>query len=89
MPKTQDYYCRSCGADYEFLHHPMDEPATCPKCSSVDAEKRGTAGKLLSVIVPVYPGSKKKKAGWIHSHGDRPAEKGAIAVPRTFKGENS
>ena len=87
MPKVQDYYCRACGENYEFLHHPVDEPATCPECGSTDAEKRATGGTPLSVIVPTYPGSKKHKAGYVHSHGDRPAEKGSVAVPRTFKGE--
>jgi hypothetical protein len=39
-----------------------------------------SAPAVLSKIVPVYPGSKKHKAGYVHTHGDRPAEKAGSQV---------
>lgn len=87
MAKIQQYTCRTCTHDYEFLHHPSDEPAVCPKCGSTDAELKLGGAPLLTVIVPVYPGAKKKKAGYVHTHGDRPREKVGISVPKSFKGE--
>lgn len=81
MPKVSDYYCEDCQQTYEFMHHPVDEPAVCPACGS----KAATAvpgGRLLGVIVPTYPGCKRVKAGYVHTHGDRPAEKISVSVPR-------
>jgi DNA-directed RNA polymerase subunit RPC12/RpoP len=90
MAKMRDYCCMACGTDYEFLHHPAEEMAICPNCGSDKAESRASCGKLLTVIIPVYPGCKRVKAGFVHSHGDRPAEKGSVSVPRTsFKGDHS
>lgn len=88
MPKLQSYKCEDCDHEFEFLHHPVDEPARCPKCGSFDAELQLGGPPLLTTIVPVYPGSKKHKAGYVHSHGDRPREKIGVSVPRTFKGGN-
>ena len=82
MAKKQDYRCRGCNTVYEFLHHPSDEPAVCPSCGSQDAEVILSGGHQFHVIVPTYRGSKKLKAGYVHTHGDRPAEKGSVSVPR-------
>jgi putative FmdB family regulatory protein len=89
MAKLQEYACRACGKNYEFLHHPSNEPAACPSCGSLDAELQLGGAPLLTVIVPVYPGCKKHKAGFVHSHGDKPAEKNSVQVPTTFKGEST
>ncbi len=60
--------------------------AICGNTMSTDDEKLG--GKSFHVIVPTHRTSKKIKAGYVHSHGDRPAEKGSVSVPRN-KGDLS
>lgn len=85
MAKIRDYNCRACGENYEFTHHPNDEPAICPKCGSQDAEPV-MGGRVLTTIIPVYPNCKRVKAGYVHTHGDRPREKISVSVPRP-KGE--
>jgi DNA-directed RNA polymerase subunit RPC12/RpoP len=85
MPKMAGYRCRACGGRYEFLHHPVNEPAVCPACGSSDAEPELKAC-VLSTIVPTYPGSKRHKAGFCHLFQNRQAEKTSISVPRTLGG---
>jgi len=80
MPKLQSYRCDKCDKLYEYLHMGKEDPATCPTCASIGGDLQ-LGGKSLYKIVPDYPGSKKFKAGYVHSHGDRPAEKGSVAVP--------
>lgn len=56
---------------------------TCPACDGqIHADNERFGGKSFHVIVPTYPGALKNKAGYVHTHGDRPAEKGSVAVPR-------
>lgn len=86
MAKLQSYRCRDCQADYEFMHHPSDEKASCPSCGSNSAELQ-LGGVTLTTIIPVYPGAKRFKAGYQHTHADFPAEKGSVSVPRSFKGD--
>ena len=82
MPKLSDYAC-TCGKHFEFTHHPVDEVARCPACSKEmsDSNVVVSSSKPFSTIVPMHTGSLKRKAGFIHSHGDRPAEKGSVSVP--------
>ncbi len=82
MAKMQDYAC-SCGNRFEFLHHPVDEVATCPECnaSMSDSDRVESASKPFHVTIPMYKGSLKQKAGYVHTHGNRPAERGSVAVP--------
>ena len=88
MPKLVDYHCRACGMTFEFLHHPVDEPASCVGCSSADIEPLAVAAKTLTVIVPTYRNCKRQKAGYCHTHEDRPAEKVSVSVPQAYKGGN-
>lgn len=88
MPKLQGYICQTCGEGYEFTHHPMDEQNVCPACGSTKADLT-LGGTLLTTIIPIYPGCKRLKAGHVHSHGDRPAEKGSVSVPRSFTKETA
>jgi putative FmdB family regulatory protein len=80
MPLLRDYACNACGNHYEFMHHPTDTPAVCPHCASQDATGV-MGGHLVTKFVPTYPGCKRVKAGYVHSHGDRPAEKISVSVP--------
>ena len=74
MPKLQAYICRGCGESYEFLHHPDDEKNACPSCGSAEGDVQ-LGGVTLTKIIPTYRNCKRQKAGYVHSHGDRPAEK--------------
>lgn len=49
----------------------------CPECDDGDsAVKRFfPTPHQFKKIVPDYPGSKKRKAGYQHTHGDKPREK--------------
>lgn len=82
MPKMRDYAC-GCGNRFEFLHHPSDETATCPACGRSMSEQDvvASSSRPFGTIIPMYKGSLKQKAGFVHTHGDRPAEKGSVAVP--------
>lgn len=81
MPTLRGYAC-ACGARFEHLHMASDEAAACPQCGRL-AEERDEllGGKTFNTIVPMHRGSLKRKAGYVHTHADRPAEKGSVAVP--------
>lgn len=40
-----------------------------------------SAAAPFGTIIPMYKGSLRQKAGYVHTHGDRPAEKNSVAVP--------
>ncbi len=79
MRKIWDYDCHDCGARFEVTVDD-DEKVTCAECGS-DTPTRTSGGRPLNVIVPMSRTSLKNKAGYVHTHGDRPAEKGSVAVP--------
>jgi putative FmdB family regulatory protein len=81
MPKLKGYFCRECGVEYEFLHHPADEPAKCPRCSSTDARVQLKV-HVFRTIQATSLTSKQFKAGYVHRYVNRPAEKVAVSVPR-------
>ena len=81
MPKIQDYACR-CGERFEYLSMGSSDLPACPSCGSPDVSVSLGCAKPFGTIVPTYPGALKQKAGYVHTHGDRPAEKGSVAVPR-------
>lgn len=82
MPKIRDYTC-DCGARFEYMHMTEDDVAVCVVCSRVatSADER-LGGHSCETIVPMSRTSLKRKAGHVHTHADRPAEKGSVAVPR-------
>lgn len=60
-----------------------DEAAVCGECSrKVTDDDELLGGKRLETIVPMHNRSLRSKAGYVHTHGDRPAEKTYISVPR-------
>jgi DNA-directed RNA polymerase subunit RPC12/RpoP len=73
MRKLWDFDCE-CGARFEDTVED-DEQVACPTCGSL-ATERVSGGRSFKTIVPTYPGALKNKAGYVHSHGDKPAEKG-------------
>ena len=83
MPKLQDYRCRTCTTHFEYLHQTPEDMQVCPVCGSNEADLQ-LGGRQLTTIVPAYPGCKKVRAGYVHTHGDRPAEKISVSVPRSI-----
>jgi hypothetical protein len=80
MP-MHDYKCDTCDKVFEECV-PLD-PVTgkcppvlpCKYCTGVARIIYLSAPKIFGTIVPDYPGAKKQKAGYVHTHGDRPATK--------------
>lgn len=89
MPLLQDFRCRACNEVYEFMPREADaflereaETAICPKCGSQDAELQLNGGHQFHVIRPAHPATQQSRAGYVHKHQNRPAEKTSISVPR-------
>ena len=91
MP-TYDYRC----PENHFHEHRCSvsaRPAThpCPECGEEASPAITIAPPIPQVIVLDYPGSKRFKAGYMHSHGDRKGTKiqvgagGKIAVRDELK----
>lgn len=85
MPKLRDYSC-DCGNRFEYIHMNAEDVASCPACMRVmTADDEMLGGKSCKVIVPMSRTSLKNKAGYVHKYNEgRPAEKGSVAVPRTY-----
>lgn len=79
MPRIDDYQC-ACGTRFEFNRMTPDAPVQCPTCRGSDVETL-VGSKLCTVIVPMHRRSLTQKAGFVHSHGDRPAERRFVSVP--------
>lgn len=75
MP-VYDYRCKH-GHNTEHRCKIAERPeaVTCSRCGEEAAFGIFDCPALPTTIVVDYPGSKKKKAGYVHSHGDFPAEK--------------
>lgn len=81
MAILRGYLC-NCGENFEHTNYPDDPVPVCPACQRVATEKdQVMGGNLFSTIVPMSRSSLKHKAGFVHSHADRPAEKKSVAVP--------
>ncbi len=80
--KLYDFECLACRHQFEALVR-GDLLPPCPSCENGGTQRLMSAPKLFTTIVPDYPGSKKKKAGYTHSHGDRPKTPGKIQVGYT------
>ncbi len=68
-----DYKCSACGHLEEDIRPPGTKVIECEKCSSASNRFYGTAPAYLTTIIPSYPGCKKVRAGYVHSHGDKPS----------------
>jgi hypothetical protein len=75
------YRC-DCGRQFEYTHSDSEDAAVCPDCSrTMTSADELLGGKSCTTIVPMSRTSLKNKAGYVHTHGDRPAEKGSVSVP--------
>jgi putative FmdB family regulatory protein len=87
MP-TYEYLCAN-GHAHEHICRISERPDTheCPECGEQAPSAILTAPKLAVLYVPAYPGSKKHKAGYQHSHGDKKGTRaqvgyGGMVAPR-------
>ena len=71
-----DYDCAQ-GHRFEIRSSVADKPVAppCPECGEPAHFVITKAPALFTTIIPSYPGSLKLKAGYVHSHGDKPATK--------------
>jgi putative FmdB family regulatory protein len=78
MLKLYDFHCDACKHVFEALvRNETEQP--CEACGST-AQRLMPGGHSFTTIIPDYPGSKKLKAGYQHSHADRPKTPGKIQV---------
>jgi len=75
-----DFVCPQCGTEIEEIvkvdkNGKVVDKLQCDACGTTMEIIFKKAPVTFSTIVPDYPGSKKLKAGYIHTHGDRPATK--------------
>ncbi len=76
MLKSFNFECEKCGEVFDDLVEGIEgKPESCPRCSSATGfTKLPSAINLAETVIPSYPGSKRIKAGYQHTH-NRPAEK--------------
>lgn len=74
-----DFECTRCHKTFEELVHRDACETTCPDCN-YSALRIMSAPKTFHEIVPTTLTSKKRKAGYQHSHADRPKTPGKIQV---------
>lgn len=72
--KLRDARCNVCEHTFEVFLEDGVTPPLCPLCKA-DSRIIMGAPKLFTTIIPDYPGAKRQKAGYVMSHGDRPATK--------------
>jgi len=75
-----DFECESCAVMFEAVVPTDTQETDCHECKKPGAKRRPSRFSLFTVTVPCYPGSKKRKAGYLHSHGNRPKTPGKIQV---------
>jgi len=78
--KLYDFQCNACGHKFEELMRPDDPAPICPACNTTSTTRLLGCTHTCNVIIPTTLHSKKLKAGYIHTHGDRPKTPGKIQV---------
>ncbi len=75
-----DFFCDACGVKFEALVRADEREIDCVACAAPSARRIMSAPAVFHEIVPTTKTSKKRKAGYVHSHGDRPKTPGKIQV---------
>lgn len=75
-----DFVCEACDTKFEAIVKYGVDDTPCQECAAGNAKRVPSTFAMFNTIVPSYPGCKKKKAGYIHSHGNRPKTPGKIQV---------
>jgi putative FmdB family regulatory protein len=70
-----DFQCSNCSSVFEDILPVGTEQNECPQCGGSAFRIFKKTAAILTTIIPSYPGSLKQKAGYVHTHGDRPATK--------------
>ena len=71
--KLNDFWCPVCNFTGELLLSKGEIPL-CPECQN-ELKTLPARPHVLTEIIPSYPGCKKQKAGYVHTHGDHEATK--------------
>ena len=73
---TYNFSCGKCAHRFDdMVQREVGYPDECPECHATENFTRFlSAPALMGTIVPSYPGSKRLKAGYQHTH-NRAAEK--------------
>jgi len=90
MLKVYDFKCNKCETVFEDTVEGVEGiPEECPKCSSTKGfTKLIGSPNLVSTIIVDYPGSKKLKAGYQHTHNLEAEKKGRqISMHGAYKDE--
>lgn len=74
MP-MHDFDCEKCGYGTEEIVSVNTNEVDCPRCGCVCTKVYRTSPPILTTIIPSYSTCKKHKAGYVHSHGDKPRTK--------------
>lgn len=77
--RLYDFRCNDCDAIAERLVRTLEETPACG-CGSSNTERMMPRTTTFSTIIADYPGAKRRKAGYAHSHADRPKEKISVSV---------
>ncbi len=70
-----DYECSECGHLEDSIEKVDTLTIPCGVCGEPSNRVYTSCATHLTTIVPDYPGCKKKRAGYVHTHGDRPRTK--------------
>ena len=70
-----DYKCSVCDHVEEDMQPYGTKTIACSECGEVSEKFYGKAPVWLTTIIPSYAGCKKVKAGYVHSHADRPSSR--------------
>lgn len=71
-----DFKCNTCGREFSDLVESTATTAICPCCENTGQKIYNTSAKVLTTIIPTYPGCKAQKAGYVNtSHANNPATK--------------
>jgi putative FmdB family regulatory protein len=68
-----DFKCHACGHEEESIEKSGTTRIPCSNCNEQSERFFKGAPTTLTTIIPSYPGCKKHKAGYVHSHADKPA----------------
>jgi putative FmdB family regulatory protein len=82
MLKRFNFECDKCKHEFDDLVEGIEgQPDLCPECGFLKSfTKLASFPNVPTKIILDYPGSKRFKAGYQHTHADRPAEKKASQV---------
>ena len=70
-----DFECETCEEKIEDIVPTDVKKIDCEACGGKMARIACAGAAVLTNIIPSYPGCLKQKAGYMHTHADKPATK--------------